>query len=64
MRLIAERDNATEIKVPSDLQAKIHQAEVADYVQSERALFVARRQTIDGQKDQLKRERWGGRSPL
>ncbi|MBD9490468.1 HlyD family type I secretion periplasmic adaptor subunit [Ensifer sp. ENS11] len=54
MRLVAERDNTTEIKVPADLRAKLDQAEVADYVQSERALFVARRQTIDGQKDQLK----------
>ncbi|MFK3968615.1 HlyD family type I secretion periplasmic adaptor subunit [Ensifer adhaerens] len=53
MRLTAERDNAAELVVPEELKKRLDQPEIADYVQSERALFVARRETIDGQKAQL-----------
>ncbi len=53
MRLTAERDNAAEVVVPAELETRLAQPEIADYVQSERALFVARRATIDGQKAQL-----------
>lgn len=53
MRLTAERDNAVAIKVPDELEARITELEIADDVQSERALFAARRATIEGQKAQL-----------
>lgn len=53
MRLTAERDNAAEVMVPEGLKARLDRPEIADYVQSERALFVARRETIEGQKAQL-----------
>ncbi|KOF18493.1 hypothetical protein AC244_14120 [Ensifer adhaerens] len=53
MRLTAERDNALQIMVPEELETRLDQREIADYVQSERALFVARRETIEGQKAQL-----------
>lgn len=53
MRLTAERDNAAQVLVPEELKKRLDQPEIADYVQSERALFVARRETIDGQKAQL-----------
>ncbi|AHK45885.1 alkaline protease secretion protein AprE [Ensifer adhaerens OV14] len=53
MRLWAERDNADAVTVPAELKARLDQPEIADYVQSERALFVARRETIEGQKAQL-----------
>jgi HlyD family secretion protein len=53
MRLTAERDNAAEVMVPGELEVRLDQPEIADYVQSERALFVARQETIDGQKAQL-----------
>ncbi len=53
MRLRAERDKADAVMVPEELKARLDQPEIADYVQSERALFVARRETIEGQKAQL-----------
>lgn len=53
MRLTAERDNAAELMVPEELKARLDQPEIADYVQSERALFAARKETIAGQKAQL-----------
>lgn len=53
MRLTAERDNAADVVIPGELEARLDQPEIADYVQSERALFVARRATIEGQKAQL-----------
>lgn len=54
MRLVGERDNAQELKIPNELKRRITDPEIADYVRSERALFVARRQTLDGQKAQLR----------
>ncbi|WP_371258885.1 HlyD family type I secretion periplasmic adaptor subunit [Ensifer sp. ZNC0028] len=53
MRLTAERDNAPFVTIPEELKARLDHPEIADYVQSERALFVARRETIQGQKAQL-----------
>lgn len=53
MRLSAERNNAAEVIIPEELKARLDQPEIADYVRSESALFVARRDTIEGQKAQL-----------
>lgn len=53
MRLTAERNNAPEVVVPAELKMRLDQPEIADYVEAERALFAARRETIDGQKAQL-----------
>ncbi|MBD9625255.1 HlyD family type I secretion periplasmic adaptor subunit [Ensifer sp. ENS06] len=53
MRLTAERDISAVVVVPGELKKRLDQPEIADYVESERALFVARRETINGQKAQL-----------
>ncbi len=53
MRLSAERNNAAEVIIPEELKARLDQPEIAAYVRSESALFVARRDTIEGQKAQL-----------
>lgn len=53
MRLTAERDEATEPAPPNELQARLGDPAVAAYVAAEKALFQARKRTIDGQKAQL-----------
>lgn len=49
-RLIAERDDLAEFSVPADTEG----AGTAEYASAERALFVARKRTLDGQKAQLR----------
>lgn len=53
MRLAAERDEAAEITIPDELEARLAEPEVADYAKAEEALFKARKRTIEGQKAQL-----------
>ncbi|AUX78430.1 HlyD family type I secretion periplasmic adaptor subunit [Sinorhizobium fredii] len=54
MRLTAERDEAAEPESSKELRGKLGDPEVAAYVNAEKALFQARRRTIDGQKAQLR----------
>jgi HlyD family secretion protein len=53
MRLTAERDEAAEPAASEELRGKLGNPEVAAYVAAEKALFHARKRTIDGQKAQL-----------
>ncbi|MBB4188879.1 HlyD family secretion protein [Sinorhizobium terangae] len=54
IRLTAERDEAQEPAPPKALEARLGDPEVAAYVNAEKALFHARKRTIDGQKAQLR----------
>lgn len=54
-RLEAERDGASEIKLPPEFADRLNDPAVQKIVSSERTLFEARRATRDAQKDQLKK---------
>jgi HlyD family secretion protein len=54
-RLEAERDGASEIKLPPEFANRLNDPAVQKIVSSERTLFDARRATRDAQKDQLKK---------
>lgn len=54
LRLSAERENAREMTALSTSPANTAAFDGAEYIQAEVALFRARRQTLDGQKAQLK----------
>lgn len=53
MRLVAERDNTSELTMPFELVGRTGDPEIADHMKSEQALFAARKQTLAGQKAQL-----------
>lgn len=53
-RLIAERDDADAIVVPQHLTDRKDEHEIGQIVRGEESLFRTRRQSIDGQKSQLK----------
>lgn len=52
MRLTAERDNAADLAVPAVIETTLDPAESVVNVQSERALFFARKGVLEGQKAQ------------
>lgn len=54
MRLTAERDEASEPAPPKELQGRLGDPDVIASVEAEKALFHARKRTIDGQKAQLR----------
>lgn len=54
MRLSAERESAAEMATLSTLQVNATTLDGAEYIKAEVALFTARRQTLDGQKAQLR----------
>ncbi|PVE26132.1 HlyD family type I secretion periplasmic adaptor subunit [Microvirga sp. KLBC 81] len=54
-RLEAERDGASEIKMPPEFANRLNDPAVQKIMSSERTLFDARRATRDAQKDQLKK---------
>lgn len=54
MRLSAERENATAITVLATSLGQKTEADSAEYIKAEVALFAARKQTLDGQKAQLR----------
>ncbi|MFK0209544.1 HlyD family type I secretion periplasmic adaptor subunit, partial [Agrobacterium sp. NPDC090283] len=54
MRLSAERENAENMVVPPVSSSQAIDTESGEYLKAEVALFAARRQTIDGQKAQLR----------
>lgn len=56
MRLVAERDDTAEMRVPEELLARSAEPAISEYVSAETALFKARRQTIDGQKSRLRQQ--------
>lgn len=56
MRLIAERDEQTQLKVPDELADRQSDPAVAEYISAETALFKARRETMDGQKGRLRQQ--------
>jgi HlyD family secretion protein len=53
-RLVAERDDADAIVVPQHLTDRKDEHEIGQIVRGEESLFRTRRQSIDGQKSQLK----------
>lgn len=53
-RLVAERDDADAIVVPQHLTDRKDEHEIGQFVRGEESLFRTRRQSIDGQKSQLK----------
>jgi hypothetical protein len=55
MRLVAERDDTHELVIPPEFDGRVGNLEIAENINAERALFSARKQTIDGQKRQLRR---------
>lgn len=54
MRLSAERENATVMAAPLISPEQTTDIDSAEYIKAELALFVARKQTLDGQKAQLR----------
>jgi HlyD family secretion protein len=54
LRLVAERDNATEMAALPDAPKRGSNTEFLDYLAAEQALFSARKQTLDSQKAQLR----------
>lgn len=54
LRLVAERDNATEMVNAPDTIKRADDSDFLEYLVAERALFHARKQTIDGQRAQLR----------
>ncbi len=54
MRLSAERENATIMAAPLISPGQTTDVDSAEYIKAELALFVARKQTLDGQKAQLR----------
>jgi HlyD family secretion protein len=54
MRLVAERDGAESLTIPSGLAARLELTEVAQLVSAEEALFSARAETLASQKQQLR----------
>ncbi|SCY29573.1 HlyD family type I secretion periplasmic adaptor subunit [Microvirga guangxiensis] len=54
-RLEAERDGASEIKVPDEFASRLKDPAVHKIISSEHTLFLARRAAKDAQKDQLKK---------
>ncbi|WP_445500913.1 HlyD family type I secretion periplasmic adaptor subunit [Microvirga sp. G4-2] len=54
-RLEAERDGASEIKMPPEFANRLNDPAVQKIMSSERTLFEARRATRDAQKDQLRK---------
>jgi HlyD family secretion protein len=53
-RLSAERDGLSEMTLPEAMVERVKQADVAKLVASERALFLNRRTSREGQKSQLR----------
>ena len=53
LRLVAERDNVTEMEAVSDVPERADDTEFVEYLAAERSLFSARKQTLDSQKAQL-----------
>lgn len=56
IRLHAERDDTIEMDVPEAFSLRLADPEVAEYFGSEKALFNARRQLLDGQRSQLRQQ--------
>ncbi len=54
-RLEAERDGASEVKMPAEFAHRLNDPAVQKIMASERTLFDARRASRDAQKDQLKK---------
>ncbi|MBB2905298.1 HlyD family secretion protein [Rhizobium sp. RAS22] len=54
MRLLAERESATVVTAPTMSLGQKANADSAEYIKAEVALFTARKQTLDGQKAQLR----------
>ena len=54
MRLAAERDNHPDLKTPTELLDRVGNPDVAENITAEKTLFLARQQTIAGQKAQLR----------
>jgi HlyD family secretion protein len=52
-RLEAERDGAEKIEVPQSYRGREGEPEIAKRIAGETAFFTSRRETIEGQKDQL-----------
>jgi len=55
IRLIAERDGANVLPASQNVQSE-DKVNAAAYLESERQLFVARRQLLDGQRSQLRQQ--------
>lgn len=53
LRLVAERDNVKEITIPPEFSRRADGTAALEYLNAERALFAARKQTLEGQKAQL-----------
>ncbi len=54
MRLSAERESATVVTAPTMPLGQKTEADSVEYIKAEMALFTARKQTLDGQKAQLR----------
>lgn len=52
-RLVAERDNASSLIVPKEIEPRIEEEGLAEIVGGERVLFESRRTAREGQKSQL-----------
>jgi len=48
-RLVAERDGASEIKFPADMMSRMSRTVIKEAIADQRAQFIQRRATIDGQ---------------
>lgn len=53
IRLVAERDESLELSA-LNTEPGINQSEFEEYFRAENSLFIARKRTIDGQKEQLR----------
>lgn len=49
-RLYAERDNAAKVSVPVLFRARLHEAKIAKILQNQTAIFIARRDSLAGQR--------------
>nr|WP_186363441.1 HlyD family type I secretion periplasmic adaptor subunit [Rhizobium sp. ACO-34A] len=53
LRLVAERDNASQMAAPPEVIQRTDETQIREYIAAEQTLFSARKETIDGQKAQL-----------
>ncbi|WP_349963370.1 HlyD family type I secretion periplasmic adaptor subunit [Rhizobium sp. ZPR3] len=53
LRLVAERDNAEDMTMPNEFSRRTEGIASLEYLSAEQTLFIARKQTIEGQKAQL-----------
>lgn len=54
LRLVAERDNASQMAAPPEVIQRTDETQIREYISAEQTLFSARKETIDGQKAQLR----------